>query len=67
MRTPRSAHMCMCARVCICVRMCVINESKHPFQDFCYLINNSTLIYPLSPFNFCHVGLYFNIFCAQVA
>ena len=36
----------------------VINENKHPFQDFCYLINDTVLIYLSNRSNFCHVGLF---------
>ena len=39
------ARACVHARVCACVLVCVINENKHPFQDFCCLINHSWLIY----------------------
>ena len=34
MRTPHVTQ-CTCALVCAFVCACVINESKHPFLDFC--------------------------------
>ena len=55
-----SAHVCVCARVCACV--CMINENKHPFQDFRYLISLALLIYPSNHCHFSHVGLSFFIF-----
>ena len=39
--------------VCACVRMFAINENKHPFHDFRYLISRTLLIYP-SDFNYFH-------------
>ena len=68
------AHMCacahMCARlcmrmracVCVCVHLCMINENKHPFKDFFYLINHSHIIYSRIPFNFCQMELCFSVF-----
>ena len=35
----------------------MINDNKHLFQDFCYLISHMLLIYPLNHCHFCHVGL----------
>ena len=40
----------------------MINENKHSFQDFCYLINDTVLIYPLNHRNFFHVGLFSSSF-----
>ena len=59
------APVCMCVRVCACVHMCVINENKHPFQDFLLLINRILLIYQLDFSNFCHMGLSSSILCAS--
>ena len=57
-------RMCECACVRVCVRVCVINENKHHFQDFCYLINYTTLIYLSNRQKFYHVGLFFYFLCA---
>ena len=43
MRMPhvtQRVHMC----VCVCVHICVINENKHSFQDFWYLISHTLLV-----------------------
>ena len=50
----------MCVSACVLV--CVINENKHPFQDFCYLINYTSIIYPSNHRNLRHVGLSFYFF-----
>ena len=55
------SHMCLCARV----PACVINENKHPFQYFCYLINDTVLIYRSNRHNFCHVGLFYSVFLSK--
>ena len=52
----------VCMFVRVCMRVCAINENKHPFQDLCYLINQSPLIYLCIPFRFCQVGLCFSVF-----
>ena len=54
--------MCACARTCVCARMCVINENKHPFQDFRYLISHTLLIYLLDFSYFHHVRLFSYVF-----
>ena len=59
MRMSRVTHVYMCAHMC--AHMCVINENKHPFHDFCYLINDTVLIYPSNRRNFCHVGLFSSV------
>ena len=42
--------------------MCVINENKHPFEDFHYHIGRLLLNYP-SDFSYVrHVGLFSSIF-----
>ena len=64
MRTPCVIDMYICARVSACA--CVINENKHPFQDFRYLINDIALIYPPNHYNFCHVGLFLFFYNAKV-
>ena len=53
------ANACVRVYVCVCARVCVINENKHPFQNFCFLIHYTALIYPSNRQNFCHVGLSF--------
>ena len=53
-------HMRACAGVRVCV--CVINENKHPFQEFLYLINDTILLYPLIHHNFRHAGLFSSFF-----
>ena len=58
-------HSCVCACVCACVRTHVINENKHPFQSFRYLINYKALINPSNHCYFYHAGLFF-YFYAQV-
>ena len=56
-------HMCACTCAHVCV--CVINENKHPFQDFCYLISLTLVIY-LSDFNyFRHVGVFSYVFMCK--
>ena len=57
-------YMCMhaCVHECVRARVCVINENKHPFQDFCYLISRTLLIYPSDFNNFCHVGLFSSVY-----
>ena len=54
-------HVFVSARGCACVGLCVINENKHPFQDFRYLIHCVLLIYPTDFSNLCHVGLFASI------
>ena len=56
---PRVTHVYMCALVC--VHVCVINENQHPFQDFCYLISHTLLIYPSDFDYFRHVGLFSSV------
>ena len=61
------AHVCarVCMRVCMCVRVCMINENKHYFQSFCYLINYIVLIHvESSKFFSCETILFY--FYAQV-
>ena len=38
-----SARVHVCVRVCACACVCVyvINENKHLFKDFCYLIRHT--------------------------
>ena len=58
------SHTCACTHVymymCVCARVgvCVINENKHPFQDFLYLISHALLIYPSNHHHFFHVRLF---------
>ena len=58
MRTSRVTHMCMWAYVCACVHVCVINENKHPFEDFRYLFSFPLLIYPSNCNYFRLLGLF---------
>ena len=53
--------ICACACECACVRVCahVWWMRKHPFQDFCYLLNYTTLIYSSKHLIFRNVGLSF--------
>ena len=57
------ACACVCVRVCACARVCVINENNHAFQDFCYFINDTVLVYRLNRHSNCHVGLLSSILC----
>ena len=61
-------YMCECVRTCVrvCAYVYVINENKHPFQGFCYLISHALLIYPSNHRHFRHVGLSFSVFYVQV-
>ena len=74
MRTSCVTFVCMCTCVCVhasacvcaCVRTCVINENKHPFKSFRYLINYKALINPSNHRYFCHVGLFFYFYAQEM-
>ena len=54
------ALMCVivCERVRACACVLVINENKHLFQDFCYLISRTLLKYTSNFNKFHHVRLF---------
>ena len=53
----RVSHTCTCAHVWL--------MRKHLFQNFCYLLNYTTLIYPSNPLIFHHVGLSFYFYMCR--
>ena len=50
----------------VCMCMCVINENKHSFQDFRYLISYTILIYLLAFIYLHHVRLLSYVFMRKV-